>query len=58
MTGGNNSSSQNSGMITTEMSGGGLKVTYEKQPAATSNIQVELEKVAPVAPDQPAKRSR
>lgn len=59
MTGvGNNS--QNSGIITTEMSGGGLKITYEKQAAATNNLQqvADLERVAPPAPEQPAKRSR
>lgn len=55
MTGG---STNQTGVITTEMSGGGLKITYEKQQPAATNTPTELERVTPTPPEQPAKRSR
>lgn len=56
MTGG--STNQSTGVITSEMSGGGLKITYEKQPPSSINLQVNLERIAPTSTHQPAKRSR
>lgn len=56
MTGG---SSAQGGVITSELSGGGLKITYEKQQAVANNVQVELERITPTPMEQqPAKRSR
>lgn len=55
MTGG---STNQSGVITTEMSGGGLKITYEKQQPTGSYLQSELERVTPTPTEQPSKRPR
>ena len=44
-------------MITSEMSGGGLKVTYEKHVPSNATLQMELERITP-APELPTKRSR
>lgn len=56
MTGG---SANQSGVITTEMSGGGLKITYEKQqPVANNLMQMEYERITPTPTEQPVKRSR
>lgn len=55
MTGG---STNQSGVITTEMSGGGLKITYEKQQPANNLMQMEYERVTPTPTEQPSKRSR
>ncbi|XP_008193239.1 protein AF-10 isoform X2 [Tribolium castaneum] len=54
MTGG--SSNQGSSIITSEMSGGGLKITYEKQDAVTMEVDMELE-VSPSNQDLASKRS-
>lgn len=54
MTGG--SSNQSGGVITSELGGGGLKITYEKQPGSNSNT--ELDRVAPTEQDVPTKRPR
>lgn len=56
MTGGANT--PNSGMITTELSSGRLKVTYEKQPSTPNNGPTELERVTPTSVEQPVKRTR
>lgn len=56
MTGGSNN--QTTGVITSEMSGGGLKVTYEKQPAAGPTLRAELERRTPTEQSVPVKRSR
>nr|XP_022911591.1 uncharacterized protein LOC111422617 [Onthophagus taurus] len=54
MPGANNNQS---GVITSEMSGGGLKITYEKQIPSNSTLQVDLERITPI-PEVPAKRLR
>ncbi|XP_068905418.1 protein AF-10-like isoform X3 [Tenebrio molitor] len=54
MTGGN--SNQGGSIITSEMSGGGLKITYEKQDAVTTEVDMELE-VSPSSQDAASKRS-
>jgi hypothetical protein len=53
MTGGN--SNQGGSIITSEMSGGGLKITYEKQDAVTTEVDMELE-VSPSSQDAASKR--
>lgn len=55
MTGGNNI--QSTGVITSEMSGGGLKITYEKQPSSTS-LALDLQQTENDLLDVPTKRSR
>ncbi|KAJ3656075.1 hypothetical protein Zmor_015177 [Zophobas morio] len=54
MTGGN--SNQGSSIISSEMSGGGLKISYEKQDAVTTEVDMELE-VSPSNQDVGNKRS-
>lgn len=55
MTGGN--SNQGGSIITSEMSGGGLKITYEKQDALTTEVDMDLE-VSPSSQDMTSKRSQ
>ncbi|KAK4878915.1 hypothetical protein RN001_007061 [Aquatica leii] len=56
ITGDNN---QSSGVITSEMSGGGLKITYEKQPgAATGVLSHEIDTSNIIDDAVPAKRTR
>lgn len=57
MTGGNS----NQGILTSEMSGGGLKITYEKQVDSINtevDMELELEPSPPTTIDVPAKRGR
>ncbi|XP_018575160.1 protein AF-10 [Anoplophora glabripennis] len=57
MTGGNS----NQGILTSEMSGGGLKITYEKQVDSINtevDMELELEPSPPAAIDVPVKRGR
>lgn len=54
------SSSNNQGILNSEMSGGGLKITYEKQPDSINmEVDMELELDTPSAIQEvPAKRTR
>ncbi|KAJ8970292.1 hypothetical protein NQ317_019689 [Molorchus minor] len=55
MTGGNS----NQGLLTSEMSGGGLKITYEKQvDSINTEVDMELELEPPIAVQVPVKRGR
>ncbi|XP_025833599.1 protein AF-10 isoform X2 [Agrilus planipennis] len=48
---------QNNGMVTSEMNGDGLKISYEKQ-ASSSSLQMELERITPIEQEGPTKRPR
>ncbi|XP_030747979.1 protein AF-10 isoform X3 [Sitophilus oryzae] len=52
--------STNQGVLTSEMSGGGLKITYEKQPdSINTEVDMELEvETPPSTQDAPSKRGR
>lgn len=54
------SSNSNQGLLNSEMSGGGLKITYEKQPdSINTEVDMELELDNPPAIQEvPAKRTR
>ncbi|KAF7285019.1 hypothetical protein GWI33_012333 [Rhynchophorus ferrugineus] len=54
-------SNSNQGILTSEMSGGGLKITYEKQPdSINTEVDMEIEMETPPSNTQemPAKRAR
>ncbi|KAF5306636.1 hypothetical protein FQA39_LY08825 [Lamprigera yunnana] len=49
---------QTTGLITSEMNGGGLKITFEKQAVSESPVQSEIDPSAVIDDSAPAKRTR